>query len=122
MEGTQDVRNQAGAQARRRAQPDPAAAQLGQFLHLVSGGVRVGQDAPGQGQQRLARVRQRDVAPRAEKEVRPQLPFQRLDLLGQGRLGDMDQIGGPGEVPGLGDRHEVLELLELHPPIIGSSY
>jgi hypothetical protein len=34
----------------------------------------------------------------------------------------MDQIGGTGEVPGLGDRHEVLELLELHPPIIGSSY
>src|SRR5690606_39589654 len=33
---------------------------------------------------------------------------------------------GPGEVPGLGDGHEVLELLELHGPIldllIGISY
>ena len=34
----------------------------------------------------------------------------------------MHQLGGPGEVPRLGDRHEVLELLELHPAMIGASY
>ncbi|CAM5640375.1 hypothetical protein SGLAM104S_03027 [Streptomyces glaucescens] len=34
----------------------------------------------------------------------------------------MHQLGGPGEVPGLRDGHEVLELLELHPPSIGLPY
>jgi hypothetical protein len=34
----------------------------------------------------------------------------------------MDEVGGPCEVPGLGDRHEVLELLELHLTSIGPAY
>jgi hypothetical protein len=34
----------------------------------------------------------------------------------------MDPLGGPGEVPGLGDGHEVLELLELHEATIASGY
>jgi hypothetical protein len=34
----------------------------------------------------------------------------------------MDGLGGPGEVARLGDRHEVLELMELHPAIIGVTY
>lgn len=114
VEGAEHVREQAGAQARGRAQPDPAAAQLDQFLHLVPGRVRVGQDAAGQREQGLTGVREGDVAPGPEEQIRAQLPLQCLDLLGKGRLGDMDQVRGPGEVPGLGDRHEVLELRELH--------
>ena len=118
VEGAQHVRQQARAQARRGAQPDPPAAQLGQLLHLVPGRVRVGQDAAGQRQQRLAGVGERDVAAGPAEQVRAQLPLQRLDLLGERGLGDVDPLGGPGEVPGLGDRHEVVELLELHGPRI----
>ena len=91
---------------------------MDQFPHLVPGRVRVGQDAPGQREERLARVRERDVAACPQEQLGPQLPFQRLDLLGQRRLRDMDEIRGAREVPGLGDRHEVLELLELHTPRI----
>ncbi len=30
----------------------------------------------------------------------------------------MHRLGGPGEVPGLGDGHEIGELLEVHTPTI----
>ena len=53
---------------------------------------------------------------RPAEQLGAQLPLQRPDLLGQRGLGDMHPLGGPGEVPGLGDGHEVLELLELHTP------
>ncbi|GGX75589.1 hypothetical protein GCM10010510_20300 [Streptomyces anandii JCM 4720] len=122
VEGTQHVGQQAGAHARRGAQPHPAPPQLHQLLHLVPSGVRVGEDAPGQRQQRLARGGERDVAPGPQEQIRAQFPLQRLDLLRQRRLGDMDHVRGPGEVPRLGHRHEVLELLELHPTSIAPPY
>lgn len=34
----------------------------------------------------------------------------------------MDELRGPGEVPCLRDRDEVLELLELHAPMIATAY
>jgi hypothetical protein len=57
-----------------------------------------------------------------QEQIGPQLPLQRLDLLGQGRLGDVHQIRGPGEVPGLRDGDEVLKLLELHGVTIARTY
>ncbi len=118
VEGPQHTRQQARAHARRGPQPDPPAPQLRQFLHLQPCRVRVRQDPPGQRQQRLARVGQRDVAPGAAEELRPQLPLQRLDLLGERRLGHVHPLGGPGEVPGLGHGHEVQKLLKLHRPCL----
>lgn len=110
----QHVRQEPGAQARRGAEADPAAAQLDQLLHLVAGGVGVREDAPGQRQERLTGVGQGDVPPRAQEEVGAQLPLQGPDLLGEGGLRHVHHLGGPGEVAGLGDGHEVVELLELH--------
>ncbi|GAA1567534.1 hypothetical protein GCM10009742_06620 [Kribbella karoonensis] len=43
-------------------------------------------------------------------------------LLRNGRLGDPHELGGLGEVPGVGDGDEVGELVELHDAIIGSVY
>jgi hypothetical protein len=114
VEGAQHLRQQTGAQARRRPEPHPAAAQLGHLLHLAAGRVGVGEDAAGEREQRLPGVGEGDVAPRAAEEIRAQLLLQRPDLLGEGRLGDMDPLRGPGEVQGLGDRGEVAELLQLH--------
>ncbi len=51
-----------GAEARGGAEPDPAAAQADQLLHLPPGGVDVGEDPRGQRQQRLAGRGERDVA------------------------------------------------------------
>ncbi len=126
VEGAQDVGQQARAEARRRTQPDPAAAQLGQLLDLVACGVGVGEDAPGERQQGLARVRQRDVPPGPAEQLGAQLVLQGPDLLGERGLRDVHLLGGSGEVPGLGDCHEIHELLKLHTPSlplsIGKAY
>ena len=108
VERAQDLGQQTGADARGRAEPDPAAAQLRQLLHLDPRGVGVREDPAGQRKQRLARVGQRDVAARPAEQLRAQLLLQGPDLLGERGLGDVHLLGGPGEVPGLGDRHEVV--------------
>ncbi|CAM5314026.1 hypothetical protein SSPIM334S_01878 [Streptomyces spiroverticillatus] len=114
VEGAQDVREQARAQARGRAQADPAPAQLGQLLDLAAGGVGVGEDTAGEGEEGPAGVGEGDVAPGPGEEVGPQLALQGADLLGQRGLRDVQLLGGAGEVPGLGHGHEIAELLELH--------
>ncbi len=114
VEGAQHVGQQPCADAGRRAEPDPAPAQLGQLLHLVAGGVGVRQDPAGERQQRLARVGERDVAAGPTEQFRPQLVLQGPDLLGERRLGDMHLLRGAGEMPRLGDGHEIRELLEVH--------
>ena len=55
---------------------------------------------------------------RPVEQLGAQLPLQRADLLGQRGLRDVHALGGPGEVPGVGDGDEVAELLELHTPAI----
>lgn len=86
VEGAQHVGQQPRADAGRRTEPDPAPAQLGQLLDLVPGGVRIGQDAPGQRQQRLARVGQCDVPAGAAEQLGSQLGLQCPDLLREGGL------------------------------------
>ncbi len=114
VEGAQHVGDEAGAQARRRAEPDAAAAQVGHLLDLAPGGLRVGEDAPGQRQQRLPGIGEGDVAPGTVEQLGAQLPLQGADLLRQGGLGDMHGLGGAREVPGLRDGGEVAELVQLH--------
>ena len=82
----QRVGEQAREQRRRRAEPYAAPAQAGEVLHLAPGRLDVGEDAPGEREQRLAGGRQRDVAPRAAEQRCSELGLQRPDLLGQGRL------------------------------------
>ncbi len=112
--GAQDLRQQAGAQARGGAEADPAPAQARDLLYLDPGVLGVGDDPPGQREQRLPGVGEGDVAARAAEQVGAQLPFQGLDLLGQRGLGDVHLLGGAGEVAGVHDGQEVGELLQLH--------
>ncbi len=42
------------------------------------------------------------------------LPLDLLDILGEGRLGDAQHVGRPGERPLLGKGEDVLELFGVH--------
>ncbi|GAB3840052.1 hypothetical protein GCM10029963_08020 [Micromonospora andamanensis] len=47
-----------------------------------------------------------------------EFPFQAGDLMAERGLHDQTPLGGTGEVPRLGDRHHVPQLLKLHPSIV----
>jgi hypothetical protein len=53
---------------------------------------------------------------RALEERRAQFSFQGLDLLGEGRRGDVQPARRTAEAPFLGHRQEVPELAQLHEP------
>ena len=55
---------------------------------------------PGVG---LARIGEAHGAARTVEQHRPQGSLELFDLLRQGRLGDMQSTGRPGEVPMIGD-------------------
>ena len=88
--------------------------------HPAHGGHRVvrrghaGQRAVRLGEQHPARLSELDPAGAAHEQRRAQLGLQRPDRGGQTRLGDLQQLRGPGEVGLLGDRDEVFQLAQLH--------
>jgi hypothetical protein len=44
----------------------------------------------------------------------PEVFLQLLQLRGQGGLADEGALGGPAEVAGVGQSHQVLQILEIH--------
>jgi hypothetical protein len=50
----------------------------------------------------------------AVEQPHPEVAFEGLDLLGQGRAGDEQPFRGPAEVELLGDHGEVPQLTQLH--------
>src|SRR5262249_2532167 len=97
--------------ARRGPEAEAAAGQADELLDLEVGVLDVGHDAVGDREQRLARRGEGDVAPNPVEQRRPQLRFEGSDLLAQRRLGDVERLGGAGEVPGAGKGDEVIESL-----------
>jgi len=67
-------------------------------------------------QQRTSGFAQPHAAPVPHEQVGPQFPFQRDDLLGQSRSGDVHPLGGAPEVQLLGDRDEIAQLPQFHRP------
>ena len=61
-----------------------------------------------------AGARQRDRFARALEQLDAELDLERLDLLADRGLGDVELLGGAPEVQLAGDRHEVFELPEFH--------
>ena len=53
-------------------------------------------------------------ARRAVQQLDPELPFEPLDLLGDGGLRHVQLLAGAGEMPVPGDGREILELAKLH--------
>jgi hypothetical protein len=64
-------------------------------------------------QQRLARWREADAAPRALEQVRTEHPFEAADAARERRLREMQVIGGAAEVTELGDGFEVTQVTEI---------
>jgi hypothetical protein len=55
------------------------------------------------------------VAGRTVEQRDAQLPLQPADLLAHRRLSDVQALGGPAEMPLLGDGDHVAELAQFHP-------
>ena len=97
-----------------RADRHVAGPDAGQRLHLRVGGVDLGQDPPGAGDERLTRLGDRHAPGRPLDQGEPDLLLEPADLLRERGLGDVLARGGPGEVLLVGERHEVAQLAKLH--------
>src|SRR6185436_20610217 len=101
-------------QARRCTERETSTAHSGEVADLTFGAGDVGKDPTREGEQRLARGRERDIPAHSVEERRAELVFQATDLLGDRGLGDRQLTRRLREVPLLGDRDEVAQLMELH--------
>ena len=72
--------HEAHAQGRGRTQPDAAAPQTGELIHVTADRLGVGEHAFRRRQQGRSGVRERDVAVRAVEELGPELLLQCRDL------------------------------------------
>ena len=75
----------------------PADAACLDPLQLRFGGLDQRQHLFGQPQQPHSRRREPHRARAADEKLDPDLVFQRLDLMGQRRLGDVEHLGGAGQ-------------------------
>lgn len=98
----------------RHAQSQDARVAPGGAQGAVDRDVQVFQDLAGLQQEDPARVGELDLAPIPEQQLDAQLLFQRLDVLGQRWLGDVQFFGGAGEVQFFGHRDEVADLSYVH--------
>lgn len=101
----------AGGQAER--EPPVTGVLLGQ-THLVTGPLGSSQQGAGMREKHLIGRGELDLSGTAIEQHRMQIPFQRADLLGQRRCGDVQAAGSSGEVPLLGDCHEIPQPPQLH--------
>ena len=92
--------------ARERGQPQAPAAEARDGLELGLGVGQPGEDRVGVLDERAAGVGQADAARVALDEAGPGLALERGDLLGDGRLGVGEGVGGGGEGAALGDLSE----------------
>jgi len=92
-----------------------AGGDLGGFLRRQP---HIGQDGSAGLEQGGAGGRERDAARQAVKERRVQFLFQRLDLLRQRRLRNVQALGGAAETALFGHRHEIPHLLQIHGPVL----
>jgi hypothetical protein len=76
--------------------------------------LRLGQDVAAVSQQVFALRRELDAAPDPVEELHSQIGFQVTDLAGEGRLADVDLLGGLRHAALLGDADEIAEMPELH--------
>jgi hypothetical protein len=66
------------------------------------------EQAPALAEQRASGVGELDATTGPGEQSDPKLLFQPADLVTQGRLGDVQPLGGAPEMELLGDGHEVL--------------
>ena len=97
-----------------RADRDAPLPYARQGLQLGPARIDRRQSLPRALHQPLARVRQSHASGGALHQRKPDLALEATDLLGERRLRDVLPCGRPGEVPFLGEGHEVPQLAEFH--------
>ncbi|MCY1535369.1 hypothetical protein D9M68_707700 [compost metagenome] len=96
-----------------RAQTQLAGFQVGQLAHRILQCTATGQQALGMLQHQLAMSGEADAAAVAIQQTAIQIGFECLDAAAQGRLAEVDRLGGAGEMPVLGKGDEVAELAQV---------
>ena len=96
------------------ADDDGAGFGLQAFGEFVLCGRNFVKNGTGSGEKGFAEIGEADGAAEAIEEAAAEFGFELLDLLGEGRLGDVTFLGGAGEGTGVGDGGEVAELVEFH--------
>ena len=96
------------------ADGEPAADQAGHLAHRLADRRGGGERGAGVFERGLSRDGEGDGARRPVEQLGTELPFQLADLGADAGLADVHALGGPGEVPLLGDRDEVLQLPQFH--------
>ena len=135
VQGQGDVRellavavDDGGEVGRKRRGKRKADAQLARFAPLRPARrdgrlFRQGQDAPRIVEEQRTRLRQAHGALVALEQLRAQFRFQRLDLLAQRRLADVQALGRAREVQFLGDGDKVTQVAQFHVrPVIVLKY
>ena len=79
--------------------------------------VHVGQDHGCPFQEQAARIGQEHAPAQAVEEPLLQVALQLLNLLAQGRLGDVALLRRPAETAGSRHRHEVAKVPQFHGPL-----
>ena len=92
----------------------PAVGLAGPARQALAQGVRPLEDALGVLERGLAGLGELDPLLGPDEERLPELGLEGLDLVAHRRLGEMQPLGGAGEVEGLGHDAEGAELRQLH--------
>ena len=108
------ARQQVRTDGRQQRHPQPPAERIAlaarQRHHLIA---RL-QDPARARDDRLARLGQAHVVGRPLDQLHAQAVLQLLQLCGERRLADEAACRGPPEVPQVGHRHKIAQVLELH--------
>jgi hypothetical protein len=114
VEGRQRVEQRRDRARGDHADHEPAAQQAGDLVDGLPDRSGRGDDRAGVLERRGAGGRQRRCAPRPVDQLGAELVLEAPHLCADAGLADVHALGRAGEVRRLGDRHEVLELPQLH--------
>ena len=114
VERAEHLGDEADAQGGGGAEAHPAALEAGELGEFAPDGFGVGEHAARERQQRLARDRQGAAAAGAVEQLGAEVLLERGDLAAQRGLGEVQLLGGTGEVAEPGHLDEAAQLLEVH--------
>ena len=96
------------------ANPDVPAQDATQLVDLLACAVQFGQDAPGPTGDDLSGLGWQDTAARPLEQRCSELVLQPLDLVGEGRLGEVQFLSSPCEVAVPSDGLDAYQLPQFH--------
>ena len=114
MEGADGFGDEADAEGGRRSETHASAAEPCELGHLLTDRVGLCEHPLSAGEQSLSGRGEADVPASPMEELGAEFAFESRDLSAQRRLGQVQVLGGAGEVTEAGDLDEPAELLEVH--------